>query len=166
MVDTQGASSAQGGAIVAVSDARNALPTPDLAGVSQVETQTHKIGLIYPPPDIRAIVDKTAQFVAKNGIVASTITDQFSRYHESLSAQSCQGLIRKIMLAGREFEKRILANEINNSKFNFLKAGDPYNAYYEHKVRWENSTRERLCIKTSAACEPHLLVEKYSENVL
>ena len=24
-------------------------------------------GIIYPPPDIRAIVDKTARFVAKNG---------------------------------------------------------------------------------------------------
>lgn len=41
------------GAIVAVSEARNALPAPNLAGLSLVETQTHKIGLIYPPPDIR-----------------------------------------------------------------------------------------------------------------
>ncbi len=29
--------------------------------------QTKAIGVILPPPDIRAIVDKTAQFVAKNG---------------------------------------------------------------------------------------------------
>lgn len=36
--------------------------------------------------------------------------------------------------AGVEFEKRILANEINNQKFNFLKDGDPYNAYYRQKV--------------------------------
>ncbi|KAL1475720.1 hypothetical protein MTO96_037075 [Rhipicephalus appendiculatus] len=27
------------------------------------------------------------------------------------------------------------ANEINNSKFNFLNSGDPYNAYYQHKVK-------------------------------
>lgn len=33
----------------------------------ELETQTHAVGTIVPPPDIRAIVDKTAQFVAKNG---------------------------------------------------------------------------------------------------
>jgi hypothetical protein len=37
--------------------------------------------------------------------------------------------------AGADFEKRILANESNNQKFNFLKEGDPYNAYYRQKVR-------------------------------
>jgi splicing factor 3A subunit 1 len=36
--------------------------------------------------------------------------------------------------AGTEFEQRVLANESNNAKFNFLKEGDPYNAYYRHKV--------------------------------
>jgi len=35
---------------------------------------------------------------------------------------------------GVDFEKRILANEANNQKFNFLKDGDPYNAYYRQKV--------------------------------
>lgn len=39
-----------------------------IAGTTvEVETQTHEIGLIIPPPDIKAIADKTAQFVAKNG---------------------------------------------------------------------------------------------------
>lgn len=33
----------------------------------ELETQTHAVGVITPPPDIRAIVDKTAQFVARNG---------------------------------------------------------------------------------------------------
>ncbi|CAG9462809.1 unnamed protein product [Pedinophyceae sp. YPF-701] len=33
-----------------------------------VRTQTKAVGLIQPPPDIRAILDKTAQFVAKNGV--------------------------------------------------------------------------------------------------
>ncbi|CDP18162.1 unnamed protein product [Coffea canephora] len=32
-----------------------------------VATHTRTIGIIYPPPDIRNIVDKTSQFVAKNG---------------------------------------------------------------------------------------------------
>lgn len=60
------------------------------------------IGIIYPPPELRNIVDKTAAFVARNG---------------------------------PEFEARIRQNEINNSKFNFLNTGDPYNAYYQHKVK-------------------------------
>uniref|UniRef100_A0A293MY77 Splicing factor 3A subunit 1 n=1 Tax=Ornithodoros erraticus TaxID=265619 RepID=A0A293MY77_ORNER len=60
------------------------------------------IGIIYPPPELRNIVDKTASFVARNG---------------------------------PEFEARIRQNEINNSKFNFLNATDPYHAYYQHKVK-------------------------------
>jgi hypothetical protein len=36
--------------------------------------------------------------------------------------------------AGVEFEKRILANESANQKFNFLNATDPYHAYYRMRV--------------------------------
>ncbi|KAL5004725.1 hypothetical protein ScPMuIL_018181 [Solemya velum] len=60
------------------------------------------VGIIYPPPEVRNIVDKTASFVARNG---------------------------------PEFESRIRLNEINNPKFNFLTATDPYHAYYQHKVK-------------------------------
>jgi hypothetical protein len=60
-------------------------------------------GVIIPPPDIRAVVDKTAQFVARNG---------------------------------KSFEQRILnSGEGKTAKFNFLKAYDPYNAYYEMKIK-------------------------------
>ncbi|XP_076067549.1 splicing factor 3a subunit 1 [Oratosquilla oratoria] len=59
------------------------------------------VGFIYPPPEVRNIVDKTANFVARNG---------------------------------PEFEARIRQNEQNNPKFNFLNPGDPYHAYYQHKV--------------------------------
>ena len=34
---------------------------------ASVATHTRTIGIIHPPPDIRNIVDKTSQFVAKNG---------------------------------------------------------------------------------------------------
>ncbi|OVA12111.1 SWAP/Surp [Macleaya cordata] len=68
---------------------------------SSVATHTRTIGIIHPPPDIRNIVDKTAQFVAKNG---------------------------------PEFEKRIIANNAGNAKFNFLNGSDPYNAYYQHRL--------------------------------
>lgn len=61
----------QAGAIVAVGQAQSAsgssLPAPDLDDIKALATQTKAIGVILPPPDIRAIVDKTAQFVAKNG---------------------------------------------------------------------------------------------------
>lgn len=66
-----------------------------------VATHTRTIGIIHPPPDIRNIVDKTAQFVAKNG---------------------------------PEFEKRIIANNTGNAKFNFLIPTDPYHAYYQHRL--------------------------------
>ncbi|CAH0553305.1 unnamed protein product [Brassicogethes aeneus] len=59
------------------------------------------VGIIYPPPEVRNIVDKTASFVARNG---------------------------------PEFEARIRQNELGNPKFNFLNSGDPYHAYYQHKV--------------------------------
>lgn len=36
---------------------------------------------------------------------------------------------------GPEFESRIRINEQNNPKFNFLNPGDPYHAYYQHKVK-------------------------------
>ncbi|KAL2524697.1 putative splicing factor 3A subunit 1 [Abeliophyllum distichum] len=84
-------------------DASNSLPTT-------VATHTRTIGIIYPPPDIRNIVDKTTQFVVKNG---------------------------------PEFEKRIIANNEGNAKFNFLRASDPYHAYYQHRLseaRAQNQT--------------------------
>lgn len=40
---------------------------PDLEGLKKVITHTKAVGVILPPPDIRAIIDKTAQFVSKNG---------------------------------------------------------------------------------------------------
>lgn len=57
------------------------------------------IGMIHPPPDIRTIVEKTANFVAKNG---------------------------------QEFEHRIRNNNASNSRYDFLKSLDRYNAYYKH----------------------------------
>jgi splicing factor 3A subunit 1 len=86
--------------LVAVGSAATYVPG-DLEAIKKLVTQTKAIGVILPPPDIRAIVDKTAQFVARNGI---------------------------------EFEKRILANEKNNVKFNFLTSTDPYHAYYKVRV--------------------------------
>eukprot|EP00057_Strongylocentrotus_purpuratus_P034401 XP_795042.3 PREDICTED: splicing factor 3A subunit 1 [Strongylocentrotus purpuratus] len=69
---------------------------------SEAPASKPMVGIIYPPPEVRNIVDKTASFVARNG---------------------------------PEFESRIRQNEISNSKFNFLNPGDPYHAYYRHKVK-------------------------------
>ena len=60
------------------------------------------VGIIYPPPEVRNIVDKTASFVARNG---------------------------------PDFEQRIKQNEVQNPKFTFLNNGDPYHAYYQHRVQ-------------------------------
>jgi hypothetical protein len=60
-------------------------------------------GIILPPPDIRAIVEKTAQFVAKHG---------------------------------KSFEEKILNSpEGQSTKFNFMRPHDPYNSYYEFKIK-------------------------------
>ena len=80
---------------------KNDVAQPD-TGVDKAEIGKAVIGIIYPPPELRNIVDKTASFVARNG---------------------------------PDFESRIKANEQGNRKFNFLKEGDPYHAYYLHKVK-------------------------------
>ncbi|CAO2174076.1 unnamed protein product [Urochloa humidicola] len=39
-----------------------------------------------------------------------------------------------IVKVGPDFERRILANNQGNAKFNFLQPSDPYHAYYQHRV--------------------------------
>ncbi|GFR31434.1 splicing factor 3A subunit 1, partial [Trichonephila clavata] len=43
--------------------------TPEIQNESPPESAPSKptIGIIYPPPELRNIVDKTASFVARNG---------------------------------------------------------------------------------------------------
>ncbi|XP_012286229.1 splicing factor 3A subunit 1 [Orussus abietinus] len=80
-----------------------AIPQPPATENEEVAPSSQPIvGIIYPPPEVRNIVDKTASFVARNG---------------------------------PEFESRIRQNELGNPKFNFLNFGDPYHAYYQHKVK-------------------------------
>lgn len=57
----------------------------DTNGAADAATMQGKVtGLIFPPPDIRAVVDKTAQFVARNGrsferkIAGETVSAKFS----------------------------------------------------------------------------------------
>jgi len=54
----------ESGAIVAVGDVKSSIGT---APVGTIESHTHEIGLIIPPPDIKVVADKTAQFVAQHG---------------------------------------------------------------------------------------------------
>lgn len=60
------------------------------------------VGIIYPPPELRGIVDSTAKYVAKNG---------------------------------EKFEEKIKKEHRDKPKFSFLLPGDPFNAYYQHKVK-------------------------------
>ncbi|XP_015120125.1 splicing factor 3A subunit 1 [Diachasma alloeum] len=78
------------------------VPPPPIEGEEVAPSSQPIVGIIYPPPEVRNIVDKTASFVARNG---------------------------------PEFESRIRQNETGNAKFNFLNFGDPYHAYYQHKVK-------------------------------
>ena len=86
-------------------------PPSDLANDLQeaAPSSGEVTGVIRPPPDIRAIVDKTALFVARNG---------------------------------KQFEARIQASaEGQSQKFAFMRPNDPYNAYYEFKIREVRSRR-------------------------
>jgi splicing factor 3A subunit 1 len=47
---------------------------------------------------------------------------------------------------GPEFEARIRQNELGNPKFNFLNPGDPYHAYYQHKVNDFREGKGRIFI--------------------
>lgn len=77
-----------------------------------VNKMSDLVGIIYPPPDLRGIVDKTAQYVAKNGSI---------------------------------LENKIKQDHSNNPKFSFLLNGDPFNAYYQHKVQeFRNNLLEKL----------------------
>ncbi|KAG8498764.1 hypothetical protein CXB51_005206 [Gossypium anomalum] len=57
---------------------------------NSVATHTRTIGIIHPPPDIRNIVDKTAQFVAKNGpefekeslLITLTMSNPYHAYYQ------------------------------------------------------------------------------------
>ena len=82
------------------------------------------VGIIYPPPEVRNIVDKTASFVARNG---------------------------------PEFEQRIKQNELNNPKFTFLNSGDPYHAYYQHRVVEIRDGKE----STPPAAPPKVIIAYY-----
>ncbi|XP_060526322.1 splicing factor 3A subunit 1 [Cylas formicarius] len=120
------------------------MPPLELAGQSGTEETAPPInpviGIIYPPPEVRNIVDKTASFVARNG---------------------------------PEFEARIRQNELGNPKFNFLNSGDPYHAYYEHKVNefMEGKAQEpsiqagisKLSVSASAQQKQHEILKQVEQ---
>ena len=51
-----------------------------------------------------------------------------------------------IPCAGLTFEKKILANEANNVKFNFLRSTDPYHKYYRHKAGFSSQMLSYLLL--------------------
>ena len=106
-------------------------PPADLANDLQeaAPSSGEVTGVIRPPPDIRAIVDKTALFVARNG---------------------------------KQFEARIQASaEGQSQKFAFMRPNDPYNAYYEFKIREVRSRRPAVlrCLHAIDATRVHLTMK-------
>lgn len=113
-------------ALVAVGTAQTKLPAPQL---DVVESQTRAIGLIMPPHDIRMIIDKTADFVAKNGVPCCSVRAQ------ECPTINCETSILTYIICsvGTAFEQKILAQP-KNVKFNFLHTTDPYHKYYQYKI--------------------------------
>ncbi len=60
-----------------------------------------------------------------------------------------------LQYSGPEFETRIKSNEAGNSKFNFLNSHDPYNAYYQHKIK---EIQEGVAQEIAAAQQPGYVV--------
>jgi splicing factor 3A subunit 1 len=89
-------------------------------------TRTEKVEIIRPPPDIRTIIDKTVEFVDKNG---------------------------------KSFEEKILSRQGGNTKFNFLKPGDPYHAYYQDKLK-DSFESTKLPLLNPSILEKNKLKEK------
>lgn len=56
----------------------------------------------------------------------------------------------KRVAAGLSFEQRILTQQQNNSKFNFLRPNDPYHAYYRYKasLRLPAISHRQFCSRT------------------
>lgn len=115
----------------------------DIATPEETPATKPIVGIIYPPPEVRNIVDKTASFVARL-VVIFFFTLGFCLWCEFFFYEAKLSLRRN----GPEFEARIRQNEINNPKFNFLNPNDPYHAYYRHKV---NEFKEGKAQEPSAA---------------
>ena len=77
------------------------------ASGGQVKTHTARVGIIVPPPDVRAVIDKTAAFVRANGL----------EFEERIVSSQRSGH----------------ASGTGEKKFSFLRRDDPYRAYYESK---------------------------------
>jgi len=71
-------------------------------------------GVVLPPKEIKAILEKTAGYVARNGIV--------------FEGKSLTSFYLRIQLIRRT--DRIREKEKHNPKFSFLSTNDAYNAYY------------------------------------
>lgn len=57
-----------GQSIIAVGEVKSHLPSEEeLLAIRKLASHTKAIGVILPPPEVRAIVDKTANFVGKHG---------------------------------------------------------------------------------------------------
>jgi splicing factor 3A subunit 1 len=119
-------------ALVAVGTAQTSLPAPQFNDV--VDSQTKAIGLIMPPHDIRMIIDKTADFVAKNGVLDFSLSAQECAQSQCvvIASQGSQGKT-ETRYAGTAFEQKILAQP-KNVKFNFLHSTDPYHKYYQYTI--------------------------------
>lgn len=117
------------------------------------------VGIIYPPPEVRNIVDKTASFVARFDPQPHIFWHACYRLlipGSWINLSLCIIVYRN----GPEFEARIRQNEINNPKFNFLTPTDPYHAYYRHKV---NEFKEGKAQEPSAAV-PKVMLQSAQQS--
>ena len=138
----------------------------------RLETQTHAVGIIQPPPDIRAIVDKTAQFVARNGpdfekrILGSEKnnqkfnfllpTDPYNAYYQSKIAafkEEAAGGDAPLALLADDRDRNAAVGHLRDPRLERLQRdqhGPRYVAPFELRVRAHVEDDDRLAHRESS----------------
>lgn len=86
-----------------------------MPGIPDTNANDKGIGVIIPPPEIRSNIHLIFGILD----ILLEIADKTAEY---------------VAKNGSAFEEIVQRSEANNAKFSFLKAHDPYRAYFEQKV--------------------------------
>ncbi|CAH1762760.1 12771_t:CDS:10 [Entrophospora sp. SA101] len=130
------------------------------------------VGIIYPPPDIRNIVDKTATFVARNGIQFEerirenekhntkfsflNPNDPYHAYYQYKITETKEGKTQFVARNGRQFMTALSQREQRNYQFDFLRPNHSLFNYFTKLVEQY----------TKVLIPPKNLNEKLKTNVV
>ena len=109
-----------------------------------VDSHTAALGVIQPPPDVRAIVDKTAQFVARNGEWNERKKRERERERERERKRE-SFFFNRISIDSRRRSPSFL-DLLQNLPRLFLRAQDPRQRAQQRQIRLPSSRRPLSCV--------------------